>query len=237
MRSFTACDPAEMLLAGDLLGERWVEALLLDGLAPRKAGLALLLREEAAPLPFEVFFFCSAAIRSERDDVPAGRLVGRLGCCCDLQRGQRGRKWISICSPLYIADTQLQYSHYMRQNSAVTVACWRYRSCEVTLTTLFYDMPLAKYCSFLAQWQQSVPPASRGAVDIRCTTRAETELTGLYIRGWTSDDGASRRSYAGGKERLALPAMLSGKGPSRSAADSALTVIDQGPTTQWQQPT
>lgn len=125
----------------------------------------------------------------------------------------------------------------VRTVQSPTVACWRYRSCEVTLTTLFYDMPLAKYCSFLAQWQQSVPPASRGAVDIRCTTRAETELTGLYIRGWTSDDGASRRSYAEGKERLALPAMLSGKGPSRSAADSALTVIDQGPTTQWQQPT
>lgn len=38
------------------------------------------------PFPLESYlllllFLCRAAIRSDKDEVPAGRLAGRLGCC------------------------------------------------------------------------------------------------------------------------------------------------------------
>lgn len=88
IRSLTACEPDDKLLVGMPPGPNWpdvvelpIELLLTFTLVLRE------LPEEA--LPLELPFFCRAAIRSERDVVPAGRFAGRRGCWSDLISGER----------------------------------------------------------------------------------------------------------------------------------------------------
>jgi hypothetical protein len=108
MRSLTACDPAEILLAGVAVGAR----LLLAVDPPAAPGMKLALRDEAAdPFPLVLFFFCSAAILSERDEVPAGRFAGRRGDCSDLKS-----RIVSICSIASCYITQADTTHIVYAN-------------------------------------------------------------------------------------------------------------------------